>query len=207
MHIRNVSFVLNDRNEILSVADEFVEFWHVDGSPFLPGEVWGVGLWSHIQRKGLARAFQILLRAARQRPVSLPFRLDNESDLKLWQMDAGSCESGLLVSFRHLAQKPRPALPAGVALNKPVSPIEYCGWCNRVTKPGQPPDWLALEEAEYVEVLSLISRKAMSYKICNDCSQALLHSHEPKYFEHLSLGSGCLSLNGGPTLHMLAARS
>ncbi|MBS2037067.1 hypothetical protein JST97_18915 [bacterium] len=201
MHIRSVSYLLSHKYEIVSVADEFVEFTHTDGSPFQPAEVWGKGVWAHIQHCGLVKTFHSLFFKARRRPLSLPFRLDSTRNLKLWQIEAEAAGENLLVSFQHLAQKPRPHLPEGQVVNKPSGQVDCCGWCNRVTRPGGKPEWLTLEESEYMEVLESLSKSAVRYKLCDECTRGLIHSHEPKYFAHLSLGTDVESRVRGTTLH------
>lgn len=206
VHIRSVSYILSPNYEIISVADEFVEFKHISGEPFLPGEVWGKGLWAHIQQSGLSRTFHSLFMKARRRPLSMLFRLDSDQEFRLWQIQAQASGVNTLVGFQQLAQSKRPRLPEGQALVKPTGPIDSCGWCNRITEPGGQPRWATVEEAEYITVLGVISKSSVRHKICDECTKALIHSHEPKYFQHLSQGMNCGNLGlGAPTLHQITA--
>ena len=201
MHIRSVSYILGDNYQILSIADEFVELRHTSGSPFRPAEVWGKEIWAHIQHNGLAKTFEALFVRARRRPVSLPFRLDRVGQLTLWQIEAQAAAGNLLVCFNQLAHQPRPRLGPGESLRKPCLPLAFCGWCNRMAQPGQKPTTLKVEEAEYVEGLRMISPSAVSVKLCDECTAGLVRSHEPKYFEHLSLNLDGEAPDFVPTMH------
>lgn len=205
MHIRSVSYILDQSYQILSIADEFVEFHHVSGAPFLPAEVWGKEVWSNIQQNGLARTFQALFAKGRRRALCLPFRLDCEQQLALWQVQAEASGDNLLVAFHLLAQKQRPRLRSGETFVRPPLPLVFCGWCNRYSEPDGKPRWFNFEEAEYAAGLKLLSPSSVRLKLCDACTQGLIHSHEPKYFEHLALDSAFHNQEPVVTLHRVLA--
>lgn len=187
MHIRSVSYILGEDYQILSIADEFVELQHTSGAPFFPAEVWGKEIWAHIQQNNLSKTFKALFVKSRRRPLSLPFRLDSSKQFSLWQVEAEASGPNLLVSFHQLAQQARPRLAEGEQFHKPGSPMDYCGWCNRVAPAGASHTWLNAEQAEYMEGLRFVSPRSVSVKLCDACTAGLIHSHEPRYFEHLAL--------------------
>ena len=190
MNIRSVSYLLNSEYQILSIADEFSEFRHTDNRPFCPGEVWGREIWAHIQENSLASIFRGIFTRARRRPVTLPFRCDSIKSFYLWQVEAESAGEDLLVGFRQIAERKRSQLDPGQTFNRLVTPLDFCGWCNRITETGGQPTWLHREGAEYLQGLRVISPGAVRVKLCDQCTPALMQGHEAKLFAHLNPNPG-----------------
>lgn len=188
--IRSVSYLLNSEYQILSIADEFAEFRHTDDRPFCPGEVWGSEIWAHIRENNLAPIFRGIFNRARHRPVTLPIRIDNVEQFCLWEVEAERAGEALLVSFRLIVERKRGDIESGKSFKRVVSPVDFCGWCNRVREPGAKPYWLHRQGAEYLQGLRVISPSAVRVKLCEECAPALLQGHESKLFAHLNPNPG-----------------
>lgn len=204
MGVRSVSYLLNSEFQILSFADEFVEFRHTDDRPFSPGEVWGREIWAHILENKLAPIFRGIFTKARRRPVTLIFRVDSLENYCLWQAEAESAGEDLLVAFRQIAERRRSELDPGHSFTRLVSPLHFCGWCNRVTEPGGQPTWLHRQGAEYLQGLRLISPGALRVELCDQCTTALMQGHEAKLFDHLNPNPGsevAAYAGAGKTMH------
>jgi len=173
-----VSYLLDPSDRIAKVSASWGDFARANGANDLAEGAVGRTLWEFITDSNVRHLYrQILTRARRDRPISLPFRCDAPDRKRSMRIRIEHRGDGFLeirTTVERLEHRPAISLLDARIAAEGQPLLSLCSWCKRAEVEGA---WLELEEA--VERLGLFAEPEMpgiTHGICNRCLEEVTNA-------------------------------
>ncbi|MBS2036851.1 hypothetical protein JST97_17805 [bacterium] len=182
MELTSLSHCLDPDGVIIAVSDTYKPFAFANGGRLNGGEVLGRPLLSFVQGEALKGFLADFLEGSRALPGRLPYRCDSPRELRFWEVEAHSEDTGLWVTYTQVESCPR--LSKNRKCAPLARPVQLCSWCNGVMD-GARLRWLYSEEAEQLAGMLIFSPSVVSHTLCPLCTLAFQNLRSADAFAHL----------------------